>query len=68
MIDHKRKGQRVLEMVYLLIAIKADFALVYFWVCLFAGFKVVLIQDEVLFHWIFLILSLKASASRIYYL
>lgn len=32
MTDHKAKGQRVLEIVYLLIAIKADFALVYFWV------------------------------------
>lgn len=30
MTDHRAKGQRVLEMVYLLTAIKADFALVYF--------------------------------------
>lgn len=31
MTDHRAKGQRVLGMVHLITAIKADFGLVYFW-------------------------------------
>lgn len=65
MTDLRAKGQRVLEIVQLLAAIKAGLSLGF---CFCSGFQVVSIQGEVLFHWIFFILYVKASASKIHYL